>query len=109
VCVCVCVCELVSMLQVPVNERCVVVNFYLWNEVKIICLLSGVRTCYSKFRGLILMHFDMLMQPELTERRQIYTRTFCGLQYKRVQHHGSLHREGISHFQISTEAYLGGI
>jgi hypothetical protein len=24
------------MLQVPVNERCVVVNFYLCNEVKII-------------------------------------------------------------------------
>ena len=62
---------LVSMLQVPVNERCVFVNFYLLvcNEVKITCLLSGVRTCYSKFRGPILMHFiyDMLMQPELTE------------------------------------------
>ena len=56
------------MLQVPVNERCVVVNFSLCNEVKITCLLSGVRTCYSKFRGPILMHFiglyDMLMQPE---------------------------------------------
>jgi hypothetical protein len=54
-----------------VNERCVVVNFYLCNEVKMISLLSGVRTCYTKFRGLILMHFidlyDMIMQPELTE------------------------------------------
>ena len=63
--------ELVSMLQVPVNERCVVVNFHLCNEVKMISLLSGVRTCYTKFRGLILMHFidlyDMIMQPELTE------------------------------------------
>jgi hypothetical protein len=59
------------MLQVPENERCVVEDFYLCNEVKIICLLLGVRTCYSKFRGPILMHFiglyDMLMQPELTE------------------------------------------
>jgi hypothetical protein len=35
--------------------------------------------------------------------------TFCGLQYKRVLNHGSLHRERFSHFQISTEAYLGGM
>jgi hypothetical protein len=35
--------------------------------------------------------------------------TFCGLQYKRVPHHGSLHRKRFSRFQISIEAYLGGI
>jgi hypothetical protein len=35
--------------------------------------------------------------------------TFCGFQYKRVPHHGSLHRERFSRFQISTEVYLGGI
>ena len=56
------------------------------------------------------MHFicDMLMQPECDGvTSNLYT--FCGFQYKRVPHHGSLHREQFSGFQISTEAYLGGM
>jgi hypothetical protein len=31
---------LVSMLQAPVNERCVVVKVYLYNEVKIIYMFA---------------------------------------------------------------------
>jgi hypothetical protein len=66
VCVCVCVVAgLVSMIQVSVNKRCVVVNLLLMqsNDYNI-WLVSGVRTYY----GPILMHFiyDMVMQPELT-------------------------------------------
>jgi hypothetical protein len=56
------------------------------------------------------MHFicDMLMQPECDGvTSNLYT--FCGFQYKRVPHHGSLRRERFSRFQISTEAYLGGM
>ena len=57
------------------------------------------------------MHFiglyDMFMQLECDGMTSnLYT--FCGLQYKRVPHHGSLHRGRFSRFQISTEAYLRG-
>jgi hypothetical protein len=97
------------MLQAPVNKCCLVVKFLLIqrNEMNACCRQSELVIKSLEDGDCILMHsiYDMIMQPEVRVWRQIYT---YDLQYKRVRHHGSLHKGWLSRFQISIEAYVGG-